>query len=148
MKARVCAPNSKTFSMTQTKTTRLLSVLYGPTASNNRDTTKRGMPELPSGPLQREIMDTSQKVRRILQTLYGSETSRTARAKIEGQREWWKSLGRHMARCSCGPAVMVLLASHSANLRTHSYYPMSWSAGLSLCLHGETQLCSCITNTG
>ncbi|KAI0274117.1 hypothetical protein BGY98DRAFT_1099198 [Russula aff. rugulosa BPL654] len=42
-------PNSKTFSMMQTKTTRSLSVLYGPTASKNRGTTKRGMPELLSG---------------------------------------------------------------------------------------------------
>lgn len=71
--------------MTQMKTTHSLSVLYGPTASNNFGTIRRGMPELPSGSSQRGIMGTYQKVRRILQTSYVSETSRMAREKIEKQ---------------------------------------------------------------
>jgi hypothetical protein len=80
-KAQGCALNSKTFLMTRTRTTRLPFVLYEPSASNNRGTTRPGIPELPSGPSQQEITGTPQKARQILGTLCVSETSR--RVKME-----------------------------------------------------------------
>jgi hypothetical protein len=94
-KAQGCALNSKTFSMTRTRTTRLPFVLYGLSASNNRGTTRPGIPELPSGPSQQEIAGTSQTARQILPTLCASETSR----RVRMETGWWKSTARRMARC-------------------------------------------------
>ena len=60
---------SKTFSTTQTRTTRFLSVHCDNTVSRNCDTIRRGKPAPPSGPSRQATTGTSPEARPTLPTL-------------------------------------------------------------------------------